>query len=156
MNTRTITALIVMISTLLGVTAVLAESPSDKFDLRFWKLTLPVDEDQNGKVDEIDVRGLKGYSHPDFFYLDENGFLTFVAPNKAATTTNSTNTRSELRQMYRGIDTSIGTHAWKNNFAIKAHSRARKFADIGGLLESTLRVLHVSVNAKYTNKPPAY
>lgn len=137
-------------------TPIYAQNPSDKIDLRFWKLTLPADENKDGKVDEVSVRGLKKYSDPDFFYVDENGWLVFSAPNKAATSANSTNTRSELRQMLRGKNTKIGTHDPKNNFALKAHPGSKGFADIGGQLEATLRVLHVSTEAKYPNKPPAY
>ena len=133
-----------------------AENPADKFDLRFWKLTLPVDENSDGKVDEIKVGSLHKYSHPDFFYLDQDGYLVFTAPNKAITTASSTNTRSELRQMLRGKNTRIGTHDPKNNFALKAHPAARSFADIGGQLEATLKVLHVAMNAKHVTKKSAY
>lgn len=133
-----------------------AQNPADQFDLRFWKLQLPVDNNNDGKVDEVDVRQLGGYSHPDFFYLTENGLLVMTAPNKATTTANSTNTRSELRQMFRGKNTKISTHDPKNNFVLKAHRRSRDFADIGGQLEATLAVLHVAKNAKYPEKKPAY
>ncbi|MDJ0656771.1 MAG: polysaccharide lyase family 7 protein [Xanthomonadales bacterium] len=133
-----------------------AQNPADQFDLRYWKLTLPTDADDDGKVDEISVGGLKTYSHPDFFYLDQQGSLVFTAPNRAATTANSTNTRSELRQMFRGTNTAIGTHDRKNNFALAANRRARKFADVGGQLEATLRVLQVAENARYPGKPSAY
>jgi poly(beta-D-mannuronate) lyase len=133
-----------------------AKVPADTFDLRFWKITLPMDANGDGKVDEVGVSSMQSYSHPDFFYLDEQGFLVFTAPNKAITTANSTNTRSELRQMYRGKNKKIKTHDRKNNFAIKAHRRARKFADIGGQLEATLKVNHVSMNAKNPEKKPAF
>ena len=133
-----------------------AENPGEKFDLRFWKLTLPMDGNSDGKVDEIGVRSLQDYTHPDFFYLDENGYLVFTAPNKAQTTAGSSNTRSELRQMLRGRNTSIGTHDPKNNFSLKAHRGSRGFADVGGQLEATLRVLHVARNAKHGEKKPAY
>ena len=133
-----------------------AELPADRFDLRYWKLQLPTDENDDGKVDEIKVGALDTFSHPDFFYLDEHGWLVFSAPNKALTTANSTNTRSEMRQMFRGRNTSIGTHEPKNNFALKAHSRARRFADVGGQLEATLRVMHVAKNARYPEKKPTY
>lgn len=133
-----------------------AQTPSDQIDLGFWKLTLPTDENNDGKVDEIKVGSLKGYSHADYFYVDNNGWVVFNAPNSAATTANSTNTRSELRQMLRGRNTKIGTHDPKNNFALKAHRRGKDFADIGGQLEATLRVLHVARNAKYPEKPPAF
>jgi len=133
-----------------------AQNPADQFDLRFWKLTLPLDENRDGKVDEIKVRALKEFSHPDFFYVDQDGFLVFSAPNKATTTASSTNTRSELRQMLRSTNTSIGTHDPLNNFALKAHRRAKKFADVGGQLEATLKVLSVAASAKYPDKNPAF
>jgi poly(beta-D-mannuronate) lyase len=136
--------------------AALAVEPAEKFDLRFWKLQLPTDDNKDGKVDEVDVKQLSKYSHPDFFYLEENGFLVMTAPNKATTTANSTNTRSELRQMYRQTNTSIGTHDPLNNFALKANRDAKDFADIGGQLEATLAVLHVARNAKYPDKKPTY
>jgi len=136
--------------------AVFATVPADKFNLKHWKLTLPTDTDANGKVDEISVKKLQKYSHPEFFYLDENGFLVFTAPNLAATTTNSSNARSELRQMFRGSNTKIDTHDPKNNFSLKSNRRAKRFADIGGQLEATLRVLNVSQYAEHPNKPPAF
>ena len=135
---------------------VLADVPADKFNLKLWKITLPMDANNDGKVDEVGVKDLQSYSHPDYFYLDDNGFLVFNAPNKAITTSGSTNTRSELRQMYRGTNKKIGTHDPLNNFSLKAHRRSKKFADVGGLLDATLRVLHVPVNAKHFEKPPAY
>ena len=141
---------------LLPVAIADSQTPGDVIDLSFWKLTLPMDDNNDGKVDEIKVRDLQAYSHPDFFYVDEHGFVVFAAPNKAATTANSTNARSELRQMFRGKNTSIGTHEPENNFAIKANRRARRFADIGGQLEATLRVLQVPARAKYPEKRPAF
>ncbi|MEM8981846.1 MAG: polysaccharide lyase family 7 protein [Pseudomonadota bacterium] len=133
-----------------------AELPADRFDLKFWKLSLPLDDNNDGKVDEVGVRSLRTFSHPEFFYLDEAGNLVFTAPNKAQTTQGSTNTRSELRQMLRGKNKNIGTHDPKNNFALKAHRRSRMFAAVGGQLEATLKVLHVARNAKHIDKKPAY
>ena len=145
-----------LVLALLSLSAAYAEYPADKFDLRFWKLTLPLDENNDGKIDEIKVGSIHKYSHPDFFYLDQGGYLVFAAPNKAITTANSTNTRSELRQMLRGKNTRIGTHDPKNNFALKAHRGSRSFADVGGQLEATLKVLHVAKNAKHEDKKPAF
>ena len=138
------------------LSAAFAEVPAEKFDFQFWKLQLPVDDNNDGKPDEVDVRGLKEFSHPDFFYLSEGGYLVMSAPNKAATTANSTNTRSELRQMYRSTNTKIGTHHPKNNFALKANRWGRDFADIGGQLEATLAVMHVARNANYPDQRPAF
>ena len=130
--------------------------PAERFDLSFWKLTLPLDEDENGKADEVDTRELARYSHPEFFYIDRDGFLVFTAPNNATTTPNSSNTRSELRQMFRGTDTSVSNYDPQNNFALEAHPHARLFADIGGQLEATLKVLHVPERAKYADRPSAF
>lgn len=130
--------------------------PATKFDLSQWKLTLPLDGNKDGKVDEVDVKEIKNYQHPDFFYLDDNGHMIFSAPNVAATTSGSTNTRSELRQMLRGAKTKIGIRDPRNNFAIKTHPLSRKFAMIGGKLEASLYVKHVATRAKYSDKPPAY
>ena len=133
-----------------------AESPGDYFNFKFWKLTLPLDANQDGKVDEISVRSLSDYSHPDFFYLDDDKNLVFTAPNKAKTTSGSSNTRSELRQMLRGRNTRIGTHDPKNNFSLRAHKGYRRFATVGGQMEATLKVLHVARNAANESKKPAY
>jgi len=133
-----------------------AESPGDYFNFKFWKLTLPLDANQDGKVDEISVRSLSDYSHPDFFYLDDDKNLVFTAPNKAKTTSGSSNTRSELRQMLRGRNTRIGTHDPKNNFSLRAHKGYRRFATVGGQMEATLKVLHVARNAANETKKPAY
>lgn len=133
-----------------------APAPGSAFDLSQWKITLPSDRNKDGKPDEIDVRELQDFTHSDFFYLDAEGRMVFAAPNKAPTTANSTNTRSELRQMLRGTNTRIGTHDPKNNFAVEARKGSDKFASVGGKLEATLRVDHVSRSAGDPSKKPAY
>lgn len=153
---RVVAAVIFLVTTVYSSSPAVAESPGDYFDFKFWKLTLPLDANQDGKVDEISVRSLADYSHPDFFYLDQNKNLVFTAPNKAKTTSGSSNTRSELRQMLRGRDTKIGTHDPKNNFSLRAHRGYRRFATVGGQLEATLKVLHVARNAANETKKPAY
>lgn len=133
-----------------------ASVPADKFDLSNWKITLPMDGNKDGKIDEVSVKKLKNYSHPDFFHLDDNGNMVFAAPNKAITTANSSNTRSELRQMIRGTNTNIKTKYPLNNFAIAAHPLSKRFGSVGGKLEASLKVDHVAKRAKYPNKPPAF
>ena len=127
--------------------------PAGKFDLSHWKITIPLDRDNNGKADDIDTKALQSYQHPDFFYIDANGEIVFTSPNKAVTTQASSNTRSELRQMIRGLDTSIGTKSYGNNFAIAAHPDAAYFNQIGGRLDATLKVNHVAKSAKHPKKP---
>lgn len=143
----------VSIALLLLGCASTSNEPAAKFDLSQWKITVPLDADNNGKADDIDTKALQNYQHPDFFYIDANGDLVFAAPNKAVTTQTSSNTRSELRQMLRGFDTSIGTKAYGNNFAIAAHPDSQYFAQVGGRLDATLKVNHVALNAKHPKKP---
>ncbi len=99
---------------------------------------------------------MKKFTHPDFFYLNEAGHIVFAAPNKAVTTSNSTNTRSELRQMLRGKNTRIGTHDPGNNFAVEARKGSDKFASVGGKLEATLIVDHVARRAGEPTAKAAY
>lgn len=140
-----------------GLPEALATSlPADQFDLSHWKITLPMDGDNSGKVDEVDVAEIQAYSHSDYFFVDQQGNLTFQAPNKAATTATSTNTRSELRQMLRGTNKKIKTKAPGNNFALKAHPNNESFGATGGIMQATLKVNHVAVNARHPEKYPAY
>lgn len=131
-------------------------APSTKFDLSEWKITLPADENGVGKVDEVSVRKIQGYSHPDYFYLDAEGRMVFPAPNKAKTTKNSSNTHSELRHMLRGVNTRFKTHGPENNFAVEARKDSDKFGAVGGKLEATLRVDHVARNSGNPSSKPAY
>jgi poly(beta-D-mannuronate) lyase len=130
--------------------------PADKFDMEFWKITIPADLNQDGKIDEIQGEDILSYSHPEFFYLDKAGNIVFEVQNKAVTTKNSKNARSELREMKRGTDVSIGTHDPLNNWALSSHPEAASFASIGGTLEATLKVNHVSMHAKFPEKYPAH
>ena len=130
--------------------------PADKFDLSQWNITVPLDGNRDRKADIIKVADLQSYSHPDFFYLDENDHMVFATPNKAITTPNSTNTRSELRQTLRGKRTSINTKAPGNNFALASHPLANRFASIGGRMDATLHVDHVAQRAQIQDKFPTY
>jgi poly(beta-D-mannuronate) lyase len=131
-------------------------APGSRFDLGHWKITLPVDQNKDGKIDEVDVGKIEKFVHPDFFYLDAGGRMVFVAPNRAATTANSSNTRSELRHMLRGANTRIKTADPGNNFAVEARKDSDKFGAIGGKLEATLRVDHVARNAANPKSAPAF
>ena len=138
-----------------AVTAV-ATPPGNQFDLSNWKITLPLDDNGDGKVDEVSVAKISDFRHPDFFYLNSEGGMVFAAPNKAKTTKNSSNTRSEFRQMLRGKNTRIKTHGAGNNFALQARKDADKFAAIGGKLEAVLHVDHVARNSANPKSKAAY
>ena len=130
--------------------------PADYFDLSHWNITVPVDANNDAKVDIVKVADIQSYSHPDFFYVNSDGHMVFAAPNKALTTPNSSNTRSELRYMSRGSNTRIKTGAPENNFALLAHPDADKFAAIGGRMEASVKVDHVARRAGNPDRPAAY
>jgi len=131
-------------------------APGEKFDLSFWNITLPQDANRDGKPDSVKVKDLQDYIHADYFYLNDDDHLVFAAPNKAATTRNTTNTRSELREMLRGTNTRARTHGSNNNWVVDAQPQSDKFARAGGKLEATLSVNHVSLNAGRPDVAPAY
>lgn len=131
-------------------------SPAQVFDLGNWNITLPIDEDRDNKPDSVSVKRLKKYTHPDFFYLNEDGHLVFAAPNKGFTTKNTSNTRSELREMPRGTNTRAKTHGYKNNWSVEARNGSEKFARIGGKLEATLKVDHVPTRAGRPDRKSAF
>lgn len=130
--------------------------PADKFDMTNWKITIPADINQDGKVDEIEGVAMMSYSHEDFFFLDKDGNLVFEVQNKAVTTKNSKNARSELRQMPRGAMFDIDTAAPLNNFALASNTHAADYSKVGGKLEATLKVNHVSEHAKFPERPAAH
>ncbi|WP_386081955.1 polysaccharide lyase family 7 protein [Vreelandella sp. F11] len=130
--------------------------PAEVFDLGNWKITLPMDANNDGNVDEVPVAELQSYVHPDYFHLDDDSNLVFVTPNSAFTTPNSSNSRTELRQMLRGENDSIGTKDPANNFSLASHPEAESFAQIGGYLEATLRVEHVAERTENPERQSAY
>lgn len=130
--------------------------PASKFDLSHWSLTLPVDDNNDGAADIIEPHELQTFIHPDYFYLDDQDRMVFMSQNVASTEITSTNTRSEFRYESRGNDTSIAESDPRNNWALAAKDDADKFAAIGGKMEATLHVDHVSLNAGHPNKEPAY
>lgn len=128
--------------------------PATQFDLSTWKITVPTDKDNNGKVDQVSKTEIQSYSHPDYFYLDNESNMVFATPNKAFTTANSSNTRSELHQLLGSPK--VKSSAPANNFSLKSHPSAQRHAQIGGNLQATLKVNHVAKRATYPNKNPAY
>jgi poly(beta-D-mannuronate) lyase len=125
------------------------KAPAQNFDLTKWKINIPMEDDKPeraGKVMEISAQDLSNqetpYSHPEWFYTDKKtGAMVFATPNKAMTTPNSSNARSELRAMLaESYDDP------KNNFALKGNPEAEKYGAIGGELSATLSVDWVSTS----------
>ena len=139
-----------------GSTDVASSLPADHLDLSHWNITVPLDQNNDGKVDTVKIKDIQSFSHSDFFYANADGHIVFASPNKALTTPNSSNTRSELRYMSRGSNTDIKTAAPGNNFALRAHDNAKNFASIGGRMEATVRVDDVGTRAGNPDRPAAF
>lgn len=134
-----------------------AKAPGEVFDLSPWNILLPLDRDGDGKADKIKNKDLASFHVDEFFYLDDNNNMVFAAANKAFTSPTSTNTRSELRQVYADENGNVPSlESPANYFALASNPDSDKFAAIGARMEATLKVDHVSTNAKYHDKPPAY
>lgn len=126
--------------------------PSENFDLSYWKLTLPADLDGNGKVDEISETDLAGYSDERFFYTDPvTGGMVFRTVPGGVTTSGSSYTRSELREMMRRGDESISTRnddgtPTANNWVFSsAPEEAQAMAGgVDGVMRATLAVNQVT------------
>ncbi len=89
----------------LDIQRIRAETPappynSDLFDLSDWKLTLPIQDEEDD--DAAEIYRLVGYEHPDWFYDGPDGTMVFVAPVDGVTTGGSRYPRSELREMRNG------------------------------------------------------
>jgi poly(beta-D-mannuronate) lyase len=112
--------------------------PSDNFDLAKWKLTIPSGSD-------ISVSTLNGgYILANAFFTDPvTGGMVFRCPNIAGTTSGSSYSRTELREM---LDESAGTTNLGNNWVLGTSSTSAKAAAAGvdGTMNATLTVDHVS------------
>jgi len=131
--------------------------PSENFDLTDWKLTLPVDNDKDGQADEIkEIDLASGWSNLDFFYTDPvTGGMVFRSYfSEGGTTKGSRHPRSELREMLRAGDESIGTRnddqtPNKNNWVFSSAPKSAQEAAgaVDGVLKATLAVNRVSREA---------
>ena len=112
--------------------------PSANFNLSQWKLTIPSGSD-------ISLATLNsGYVLPGAFYTDpSSGGMVFRCPNIAGTTSGSTYSRSELREM---LNEGAGTTNLGNNWVLGTSSSAAKSAagGVDGTMKARLSVDHVS------------
>ncbi|MGB2079108.1 MAG: polysaccharide lyase family 7 protein [Vibrio sp.] len=152
----------ISIATTAGLTALLglsniaqaAESaPSEHFDLLGWTISVPVDENNDGKSDQIKEKELaNGYVHPEFFYMNDDAGMVFNAPIAGPKTSkNTTYTRSELREMIRRGDTKFDTKGvGGNNWVLSSAPKEdqAKAGGVDGTLEATLKVDHVTTTGE--------
>ena len=127
--------------------------PGQNFDLASWYLSVPSDENRDGKSDTInELQLVKGYEDKRFFYTADDGGMVFRCPVQGAkTSANTSFTRVELREMLRRGDKSISTKGpGKNNWVFStAPDRVKRSAGgVDGRLEATLAVNHVTTTGK--------
>lgn len=112
--------------------------PSGNFDLTHWKITLP-------DASEVNAATLSnGYELENTFYTDPvTGGMVFRCPNLADTTSNSSYSRTELREM---LAPSGSASAPANNWVFSTSSQSAKDAagGVDGTLRATLTVDRVS------------
>jgi hypothetical protein len=76
--------------------------PAQVLNLTSWKLQLPINSTSGltGSAYEVLQPTLATYSNPSYFFVsDGSTVVEFVAPTRGATTSRSTNPRTELREM---------------------------------------------------------
>ena len=122
-------------------------SPSKFFDLSDWSLSVPTDEDGNGRADHIKETELflMGYKS-DYFYANNEGALIMTCPiGGFRTSLNTSYTRVELREMLRAGNTDVGTKGTtKNNWVHKKSKASKKAGGYDGQLKATLAVNKVT------------
>jgi len=139
----------------LGFAACQETAPVHSIELEDWYLTLPVDEDEDGKADRIsESRLASGWSDKKFFYVADDGGLTFISPVSGAKTSKNTKyTRTELREMLRRGNTKISTTGLsKNNWVSSTSSKKhrKKAGGVNGELHASLAVNHVTTTGDKT------
>lgn len=136
-------------------------APGQNFDLLGWTLSVPVDENKDGKADNIKERDLaSGFSLPPYFFTADDGGLVMRAPVKGPTTSKNTkNVRSELRGMLRRGDSNISTRRDdgmpnKNNWVFSSAPPSSQImaGAVDGTLRATLKVDHVTDSGKKSHQ----
>ena len=125
-------------------------APSENFDLSTWNLSIPVDRG-NGTATTITVNEINNsYTNNSFFYTAGDGGMVFKCPVAGfKTSVNTSYTRVELREMLRGVNTSIKTQGVnKNNWVFGTAPAADKIAagGVDGEMNATLAVNHITTS----------
>ncbi len=128
--------------------------PSENFDLSYWYITTPADDDNDGRADSVYEPELTaGWTDPRYFYTDPatGGMVFRSTPAGAKTSANTNYTRTEFRGMLRRGDTSIETRVEggfpnKNNWVFSSAPASAQAAagGVDGKLTATLAVNQVT------------
>ncbi len=121
--------------------------PGSNFQLISWALDTPADLDGNGRSDRSSETDLdNGFMDAYFFTSPDGGMVFRSTIGGAKTSTNTSYTRSELREMLRRGNTSISTQGVNENNWILGYQPDPGVAVGGrnGVLRGTLAVNHVT------------
>jgi hypothetical protein len=126
------------------------QDTENTIELDDWYLSVPSDNDNNGKSDSIYENELsESYFNPSFYFQNSNGGITFRAPISGAKTSENTNyTRSELREMLRKGNTNINTQGINDNnwvFSSAPQNEQDAAGGVDGTLNAKLMVDHVTI-----------
>ena len=126
-------------------------APDQNFDLSHWKITLSSGEEKT--VEEIN----NGFTLKNQFYTNpkDGGMVFKNYPKGAGTTSNSTYSRVELREMLRGDDSSIKTKGISENnwvFSTSTLENHSKAGAVDGVLEATLKINRVTETSGYADQ----
>ncbi|SDR68161.1 Putative binding domain-containing protein, N-terminal [Polaribacter sp. KT25b] len=132
------------------------KSPSENFDLSTWNLSIPVNKG-DGTATTITVSQLNNkYENDAYFYTADDGGMVFKCPvDGYKTSTGTSYTRVELREMLRGTNTSISTQGVnKNNWVFGTAPQAdiNAAAAFDGEMSATLSVNHVTTTGDSSQK----
>lgn len=132
-------------------------APSANFDLSKWNLSVPIDNGEGDgykKATTVTVEDLNDdYQLADYFWTDtsDGGMVFKDYIDGAITSKNTTYTRTELREMLRGTDTSISTQGVNGNnwvFSSVPTDLQNKAGGVDGNMVATLAVNHVTTTGK--------
>ncbi|CAH0525394.1 polysaccharide lyase family 7 protein [Vibrio hippocampi] len=132
-----------------------SQPPSYNFDLWDWYLSVPTDTDGSGTADSIKEDALNnGYESQYFYTADDGGMVFECTVGGYKTSSNTSYTRTELREMLRRGDTSVGTSSAENNWAFSSipSSSQSDFGGIDGEMKATLAVNKVTTTASSTEQ----
>jgi poly(beta-D-mannuronate) lyase len=133
---------------------IVAEFPNELgIELIDWYLSVPTDEDYNGKSDSISETALDaGYTNSEFFYASADGGIVMRSPSYGfKTSTNTKYVRVELREMLRRGNTSIKTQGVNKNNWVFGSTSGTAQANAGGTngeLNVTLAVNNVTITGE--------
>ncbi|MBX2848128.1 MAG: polysaccharide lyase family 7 protein [Acidiferrobacterales bacterium] len=142
--------------------------PWENFDLSEWKIDTPAGEDSASDCDAQTTEPYEWNSFPSrsepYFFTHSDGGMRFVTEIGGATTGNNcaSRTRSELREMLRGSNTSIDTTGdngdYRNNWALgyqpnsHAGNSGESWGAREGTMSATLRVNKVTTTGSDSSR----